>query len=51
MLFTIEKIDVSSAKSFTFVIKLLRRSFTYIKSNVGPKIDSSGTAALISSQW
>ena len=30
LLFTIEKIDVSSAKGFTFNIKLLGRSFIYI---------------------
>ena len=39
MLFTIEKIDVSSVKGFTFDIKLLGRSFTYIKNSNVPKID------------
>ena len=36
MSFTIEKIDVSSAKSLTFDIKLLGRSFMYIKNSNGP---------------
>ena len=40
MLFTIEKIDVSSVKGFTFDIKLLGRSFMYIKNSNVPKIDS-----------
>ena len=39
MLFTIEKIDVSSVKGFTFDIKLLGRSFMYIKNSNVPKID------------
>ena len=43
MLFTIKKIDVSSAKSLKFDIKLLGRSFTYIKNSNGPKIDPCGT--------
>ena len=51
MPFTIEKIDVSSAKRLTFDIKLLGRSFMYIKNSNGPKIDPCGTLALISSQW
>ena len=40
MLFTIEKIDVSSVKGFTFDIKLLGRSFMYIKNSNVPKIDT-----------
>ena len=40
MLFTIEKIDVSSVKDFTFDIKLLGRSFMYIKNSNVPKIDT-----------
>ena len=51
MSFTIEKIDVSSAKSLTFDIKLLGRSFMYIKSSNGHKIDPCCTPASISSQW
>ena len=51
MSFTIEKIDVSSAKSLTFDIKLLGRSFMYIKSSNGHKIDPCRTPASISSQW
>ena len=39
MLFTIEKIDVSSVKGFTFDVKLLGRSFMYIKNSNVPKID------------
>ena len=39
MSFTIEKIDVSSAKSRQIVIKLSTRSFMYIKNSNGPKID------------
>ena len=41
---------ISSAKSFTFDIKLLGRSFMYIKNSNGPKIDPCGTPALIISQ-
>ena len=51
MSFTFEKIDVSSAKSLTFDIKLFVRSFMYITNSNGPKIDPYGTPALISSQW
>ena len=51
MPFTIEKIDVSSTKCLTLDIKLLGRSFTYIKNSNGPKSDPCGTPALISSQW
>ena len=51
MPFTIEKIDVFSAKSLTFHIKLLGRSFMYIKNSNRPKIDPCGTSPLISSQW
>ena len=40
MLFTIEKIDVSSVKGFTIDIKLLGRSFMYIKNSNVPKIDT-----------
>ena len=36
----------SSAKSFTFDIKLLARSFMYIKNSNGPKRDPCGTPAL-----
>ena len=50
MSFTVEKIDVTSAKSLTFNIKLLGRSFMHIKNSNGPKIDHCGTPALISSQ-
>ena len=50
MLFAIEKIDASSAKSFTFDIKLLGRSFIYIKNSNGPKIDPCGPPALINFQ-
>ena len=45
MLFTIEKIDVSSAKSFMFDIKLLGRSFMYMKNSNTLKIDLCGTPA------
>ena len=52
MSFTIEKIEISSAKSLAFDIKLLGRSFfIYFKSNNGPKIDHCGMPALISSKW
>ena len=47
--FTIEKTDVSSAKSLLFGIKLLGRSFIYIKNGNGPEIGPCGTSALISS--
>ena len=42
---------LSSAKCFTFDIKLLGRSFMHIKNSNGPKIDPCGTSALIGSQW
>ena len=51
MSFTIEKIDVSSAKSLTFYIKLLGRSFMQIKNSNEPKTDPCDMPALISSQW
>ena len=51
MSFTIENIDISSSKRLTFDIKLLGRSFMYIKNNNGAKIDPFDTPALISSQW
>ena len=51
MSFTIEKIDVSSAKRLTFDIKLLRRSFICIKNTNGAKVDPCGMPALISYQW
>ena len=41
------KIDALSAKSFTVDIKLLGRSFIYIKYSKGPKIDPYGTPVLI----
>ena len=47
----IEKIDVFSAKSLTFYIKLLGRSFMYLKNSNRPKIDPCGTSSSISSQW
>ena len=51
MSFTIENIDISSSKRLTFDIKLLGRSFMYIKNNNAAKIDPFDTPALISSQW
>ena len=51
MLFTIEKIDISSAKIFTFDVELQGRSFIYIKNKHEPKIDPCITSDLISSQW
>ena len=51
ILFTIEKIHVSSTKSFMFDVKLLGRSFICIKNSNEPQTDPCGTPALISSQW
>ena len=48
---TIQKIDVSSAKSLTFDMKFFGKSFIYIKNSNGLKLDSCGTPALTSSQW
>ena len=38
-------------KVFTFDMKVLGRTFMYIKSSNEPKIDTFGTPALISPQW
>ena len=42
-----EKIDVSSANSFTVDERLLPRSFMYIRNNSGPKIEPWSTLASI----
>ena len=42
-----EKIDASSANSFTVDERLLLRSFMYIRKNNGPKIEPWGTPASI----
>ena len=42
-----EKIDASSANSFTVDEILLPRSFMYIRKNSGPKIEPWGTPASI----
>ena len=45
------KIDVPSAYSFTSDIKLLERSFIYIKTSDRPKKEPCSTPALIVSQF
>ena len=44
---TIENREVSSAKSFGFVIKLSDKSLMYIRKNNGPNIEAWGTLASI----
>ena len=51
MSFTIEEIDPSSAKSFTFDMKLLGRSFMYIKNSNGSRIDPCSTPALVNGNF
>ena len=43
--FTIEKREISSAKSLTLVDRLLQISLIHTKKNSGPRIESWGTPA------